>query len=143
MPKKCIKSHNGWRKVTFICSMIHILYNYMTSYVRKIATKNLRCHCIFWVYLHVIWRCLDKINRNFLWGSTTIKRKVHSVGWSKVIKPKCKGGLGIRKVFCLNKALLAKLNWRLQKNKDKVWAKTLAAKYVREGKSNFKYGSFV
>ena len=36
---------------------------------------------------------LDKINRDFLWGSE--KKKLHLVGWSKIIKPKEKGGLWI------------------------------------------------
>ena len=38
---------------------------------------------------------LDKINRNFLWGSTNEKRKMHLVGWEKIIRPKEEGGLGI------------------------------------------------
>ena len=38
---------------------------------------------------------LDKINRDFLWGSSTEKKRLHLVAWSKVIKPKEEGGLGI------------------------------------------------
>ena len=38
---------------------------------------------------------LDKINRDFLWGSSTEKKKLHLVGWSKIIRPKDEGGLGI------------------------------------------------
>lgn len=38
---------------------------------------------------------LDKINRGFLWGSSSEKRKLHLVGWNKIVKPKEKGGLGI------------------------------------------------
>lgn len=38
---------------------------------------------------------LDKINRDFIWGPTREKRKVHQVGWDKIIKPKEEGGLGI------------------------------------------------
>ena len=54
---------------------------------------------------------LDKINRDFLWGSSTEKKKLHLVGWSKVIKPKEEGGLGIQAAQAKNIALLAKLNW--------------------------------
>ena len=40
---------------------------------------------------------LDKINRDFLWGySTDGKKKMHLVGWNKIIKPKEQGGLGIQ-----------------------------------------------
>ena len=38
---------------------------------------------------------LDKINKDFLWGSSTEKKKLHLVGWSKIIRPKDEGGLGI------------------------------------------------
>ena len=30
-------------------------------------------------------RKLDKINRDFLWGSTNEKRRMHMVGWSKIV----------------------------------------------------------
>ena len=56
---------------------------------------------------------LDKINRNFLWGSTNEKRKMHLVGWEKIIRPKEEGGLGIQPARAKNVALLAKLNWRM------------------------------
>lgn len=36
---------------------------------------------------------LDKINRNFIWGSSETKRKTHAVKWSKVVKDKSLGGL--------------------------------------------------
>ena len=39
---------------------------------------------------------LDKINRDFLWGSSMEKKKLHLVGWSKVNSPKEEGGLGIQ-----------------------------------------------
>ena len=53
---------------------------------------------------------LDKINQDFLWGSTSEKRRLHLVGWSKIIRPKEEGGLGIQATRAKNLALLAKLN---------------------------------
>ena len=38
---------------------------------------------------------IDRVNRNFLWGSTNEAKKVHWVGWHKVTKSKEEGGLGI------------------------------------------------
>ena len=38
---------------------------------------------------------IDRVNRNFLWGSTEDARKTHWVGWHKVTKSKGEGGLGI------------------------------------------------
>ena len=61
---------------------------------------------------------LDKVNRDFLWGSTSEKRKLHLVGWSKIVRPKEDGGLGIQVAKAKNLALLAKLNWRMYREKE-------------------------
>ena len=53
---------------------------------------------------------LDKVNRDFLWGSTSEKRKLHLVGWSKIVRPKEDGGLEIQAAKAKNLALLTKLN---------------------------------
>ena len=72
---------------------------------------------------------LDRVNRNFLWGSTDDAKKVHWVGWHKVTKSKEEGGLGIQSSKGRNQALLAKLNWRFQLEKDALWVKVLNSKY--------------
>ena len=61
---------------------------------------------------------LDKVNRDFLWGSTSEKRKLHLVGWSKIVRPKEDGGLGIQVAKAKNLALLAKLNWRMYREEE-------------------------
>ena len=43
-------------------------------------------------------------------GPTNEKRKMHLVGWEKIIGPKEEGGLGIQSTRAKNLALLAKLN---------------------------------
>jgi hypothetical protein len=58
---------------------------------------------------------LDKLNRDFLWGHTENKSKVHLVKWDTVCQPKCKGGLGLKKTAWMNQVLLAKSGWRLLK----------------------------
>jgi hypothetical protein len=76
---------------------------------------------------------LDRLNRNFLWGSTSESKKMHLVGWDKVCRPKRDGGLGLYATKPRNKALLAKLNWRLHDEKDSWWARTLTTKYFPNG----------
>ena len=39
---------------------------------------------------------LDRVNRNFLWGSSEAAKKIHWVGWDKVIKSKEEGGFGLQ-----------------------------------------------
>ena len=31
---------------------------------------------------------LDKVNRDFLWGSTSDRQKMHLVGWNNIVKSK-------------------------------------------------------
>ena len=56
---------------------------------------------------------LDKINKDLLWGSTSDNKRMHFVGWNKIVKPKEEGGLGLQVARAKNIALLSKLNWRM------------------------------
>ena len=73
---------------------------------------------------------IDKLNRDFLWGSTQEKRKLHLVNWNVVTLPKLYGGLGIFQMRARNEALLAKLCWRIANNPEALWAKTIIKKYL-------------
>ena len=74
---------------------------------------------------------LDKINRDFLLGFSLDKRKLHLVGWNKIIKSKEEGGLGIQVARVKNIALLTKLNWRLYQEKYSFWAKVIIEKKLQ------------
>lgn len=47
---------------------------------------------------------------------------MHLVGWSKIITDKENGGLGIQAARARNIALLAKLNWRMNQEKEALWS---------------------
>ena len=68
---------------------------------------------------------IDRVNRNFLWGSLESSKKIHWVGWQKVAKLKKEGGLGLQDAKGKNTALLAKINWRFHVEKEALWAKVL------------------
>ena len=57
---------------------------------------------------------VDKLSRNFLWGSTENKKNFHLLSWQKTTKPKSEGGLSIHVAKPKNIVLLAKLNWTLK-----------------------------
>uniref|UniRef100_A0A2N9FQ21 Reverse transcriptase domain-containing protein n=1 Tax=Fagus sylvatica TaxID=28930 RepID=A0A2N9FQ21_FAGSY len=72
---------------------------------------------------------LDKLNRNFLWGDTLEKKKLHLIKWDLVTSPKEEGGLGLKQAGCRNKALLAKRNWDFISGSTDVWANVFRRKY--------------
>ncbi|WJX38360.1 hypothetical protein P8452_26031 [Trifolium repens] len=80
-----------------------------------------------------VWKVLVSIQRNFLWGGASGKKKIAWVKWSDICRSKEKGGLGIRNLRLVNISLLAKWRWRLLSTPNEVWAQTLIAKYGKEG----------
>ncbi|XP_074293729.1 uncharacterized protein LOC141620871 [Silene latifolia] len=65
----------------------------------------------------------------FWWGSDNGRRKMPWVAWSKMCKPKCRGGLDFRDFAKFNKALLGKQDWRLMTNDTCLMARVLKGKY--------------
>ena len=49
---------------------------------------------------------LEKIQRDFLWGGGNLERKAHLVNWKTVCLEKSRGGIGVRSLSKMNKALL-------------------------------------
>ncbi|RVW55567.1 Transposon TX1 uncharacterized 149 kDa protein [Vitis vinifera] len=76
---------------------------------------------------------LDKLQRDFLWGGGNTGRKIHLINWKVVCTQKEKGGLGIRRMGLLNKALLGKWIWRFAVEKDVLWKKVIGVKHGLEG----------
>ena len=80
----------------------------------------------------LVARRLEKLQRDFSWGGANGGKKGHLVKWEVVCVDKEKGGLGLRKFACLNKALLGKWIWRFARAKEDLWKKVLEAKYGQE-----------
>ena len=84
----------------------------------------------------IILQCVDKLIRNFLWGSSESKKNLHLIGWNKITKPKEEGGLGIQVAKPKNIVLLAKLNWRFHLEKSSLWVRVLSQKYHSQSRSS-------
>ena len=78
---------------------------------------------------------IDKVNRNFLWGTSDSARKMHWVEWQKVTKTKEDGGLGLQTTKGRNIAMLAKLNWRFH-TEEAPWSQVLQSKYYNNRRVN-------
>ncbi|GKV23692.1 hypothetical protein SLEP1_g33394 [Rubroshorea leprosula] len=74
---------------------------------------------------------IDRLNRDFLWGSNSEGRKPHLVNWEVVCSEKKQGGLGLRSAWENNQAFVAKLGWRLLKGDKALWCKAIQTKYLR------------
>jgi hypothetical protein len=97
-----------------------------------------------------VWKEVVKIQRNFLWGGLSNKRRICWVKWSDICKPKREGGLGIRDIRAMNSSLLAKWRWKLLMEGDEGWKRVVVAKYGEGvlGNAcldvvNFRYGASV
>ena len=69
----------------------------------------------------IVVRRLEKLQRDFLWGGGNRERKVHLVKWEIVCGDKERGGLGLRKLGLLDRALLGKWIWRFACERENLW----------------------
>ena len=119
----------GWKANLLSLAGRNVLIQASTA---AIPTYVMQCNLLPRRILDVI----ERVNRNFLWGTTESMRKIHWVGWHKVTKPKEDGGLGLQTTRGRNIAMLAKCNWRLNTEKEAPWAKILQAKYCNKRRLN-------
>lgn len=78
---------------------------------------------------------LEKIQRDFLWGSDLEGRKIRWVGWKDVCRPASQGGLVIKDTKAFNSALLNKWLWRFGFERSALWRRLVIVKCgeVRHG----------
>ncbi|XP_058759231.1 uncharacterized protein LOC131632499 [Vicia villosa] len=77
-------------------------------------------------------KVLEEIRRlqsNFLLSGKVDKKSIHWVNWDKIYKPKKKGGLGVRDVREVNKALILKWKWRILKEDNAIWSRFVLLRY--------------
>nr|XP_033510715.1 uncharacterized protein LOC117275533 [Nicotiana tomentosiformis] len=84
---------------------------------------------------------IDKIQGDFIWGTTSHNKRIHYVAWDVVTVPKNLGVWEFVKQSINIKDALAGLAWRLFTNPSTVCANTLIQKY--SGRANAKTNSFI
>ncbi|XP_026451453.1 uncharacterized protein LOC113351732 [Papaver somniferum] len=75
-------------------------------------------------------RLVERAIRNFLWSGDAEKRKFFTVLYANPCCSRPEGGLGLRRLVDINKAMLMKL-WISIRDSDKTWARFLRAKYFK------------
>lgn len=61
-----------------------------------------------------------------------LESKLHLVNWSLICQKKRCGGLGIRSLFILGKALHGKWLWRFACKRDTHWKRVISRKYEED-----------
>lgn len=74
---------------------------------------------------------IEKLQKDFLWDGMENKQ-FHLVGWDKVCSPIACGGLGIKKLTSLNKALLGNSCEGLGVEETRLWRKVVAWELGKE-----------
>ncbi|KAK2651472.1 hypothetical protein Ddye_011328 [Dipteronia dyeriana] len=77
------------------------------------------------------------MQRNFLWGDGTFKRKIHTVNWDEVCKSKANDGLKIGKIRDKNQSMLTKWIWRFGRDENGLWRRVIRSKYKVHDRSLF------
>ena len=62
-----------------------------------------------------------------------MEKRPHLVKWAVVCSHKKKGGLGIRNLSILNRALLCEWSWRFAVEKESFWKLIISRKFGEEG----------
>ncbi|CAL5411454.1 unnamed protein product [Camellia sinensis] len=76
-----------------------------------------------------IARSIDKIQSNFLWGGTELRRKIHPVSWKEACLSKLQRKLGVKNLRKVNDCLLIKWWWRYGREENASWKQVLCSKY--------------
>ena len=64
-------------------------------------------------------------------GGGEDKKKIHLVKWETIIRDQEVRGLGLKILLDMSVAFLTKLGWRLITDKSNLWARVMAAKYIK------------
>ncbi|XP_021971338.1 uncharacterized protein LOC110866498 [Helianthus annuus] len=70
---------------------------------------------------------LEKRMRRFLWNASSSRSTRSKVPWKDVCKPKEEGGLGIRSISEVNKALITSHIWSIITNRESLWVQWIHA----------------
>lgn len=76
--------------------------------------------------------------RNFIWSGNIDQRKLSTVAWSTICKPKEEGGLSVRDPSKTNQASLLFLTWKLLNSKEQ-WAHICRNRFLKNGQPKSYY----
>lgn len=75
-------------------------------------------------------KAVDKICRDFIWGDSSSKKKMHTINWSVICLPRDEGGLGVKNVKEISIAGMVLNLWNLASEKVGLWIRWIDGKYL-------------
>ncbi|KAH1091470.1 hypothetical protein J1N35_018727 [Gossypium stocksii] len=76
---------------------------------------------------------IEKIARQFIWGSSTVCHKSALVGWESICQPRSRGGLGFRHFHDQNNSFFVKISFNLVSCQDALWRLFTNFEHPRRG----------
>jgi hypothetical protein len=119
--EKLLKRLDGWKGNALSFGGRLILIN---SCLSSIPTYYMSMHML----PKTIRKRMDRTRKRFFWQGGGEKRKYYLFKWSKITRPKQKGGLGIKDLRKMNISLLCKWWWKLE-HEEGLWQEIVKKKY--------------
>jgi hypothetical protein len=80
---------------------------------------------IYWASVFILparlIKDMESKMRDFLWGGNVPSKNRVNVSWNSICYPKQEGGLGIRRIGDMNKALMAYHVWSILSGRESLW----------------------
>ncbi|KAL4643428.1 hypothetical protein ACB092_02G091600 [Castanea dentata] len=95
------KKLSGWKR-------LYLSKGGRLTLLKSTLSSLLTYYLFLFTILKAVATRLERIQRNFLWGSSVECFKYPLVAWKKVFLSRELGGLGIRNLVSFNQALLGK-----------------------------------
>ncbi|XP_026383722.1 uncharacterized protein LOC113279236 [Papaver somniferum] len=131
----------GRVKTSQVWGIVEMLQRLLTRWIGKILAFPSRLNlvkfvlCSIPIYNMSVYRWpttvvkeCERIIRNFLWYGDPAVKKLIIIKWVEVCAPMEEGGLGIRRLEVVNKALLLNLFWKIE-TEDEEWTNFMKSKF--------------
>ncbi|XP_059629720.1 uncharacterized protein LOC132272631 [Cornus florida] len=98
--------------------------------IKAVITPIFQYWCFIFDIPMAVINQIQKMCRDYLWGSKEHAKKLHLLKWAMITRTKEEGGLGIRKLIDIQVASKCVLVWDFLTSKDRLWISWFKHKYT-------------
>ncbi|KAK6782428.1 hypothetical protein RDI58_020224 [Solanum bulbocastanum] len=93
----------------------------LLTVLTKATLNSIPSHVMQYIKLPAkITNTINKVHRDFMWGTTAEKRKIQLLSWDSITNTKAMGGLGLQKSELKNRVIISSLAWRAMQKPHKL-----------------------